>query len=137
MDPLRRVPHGLKLAAARQLRRDATPAERHAWPLLRNRRLPGLKFGRQHVLRGFIVDFSCAELRLVLELDGGGHRDAAQSAHDAARTEWLRAHGYRVVRIRNNELTLDHLGKLIGHIHRRADAAPSSPLSREGEGVRG
>jgi very-short-patch-repair endonuclease len=62
MDPLRRVPHGLKLAAARQLRRDATPAERHAWTLLRNRRLLGLKFRRQHVLRGFIVDFYCAEL---------------------------------------------------------------------------
>ena len=50
------------MAAARQLRRDATPAERHAWTLLRNRRLLGLKFRRQHVLRGFIVDFYCAEL---------------------------------------------------------------------------
>jgi very-short-patch-repair endonuclease len=137
MDRLRHVPHGLKLAAARQLRRTATPAERHAWTLLRNRRLLGLKFRRQHVLHGFIVDFYCAQLRLVLELDGGGHRDAAQASYDAARTTWLRAHGYRVVRISNCDLTLDRLGKLIGSYPRRPDGSPKSPLSREGEGARG
>jgi hypothetical protein len=43
MDPLRRVPTAAKLAAARQLGRTATPAERHAWTLLRNRRLPRLE----------------------------------------------------------------------------------------------
>jgi very-short-patch-repair endonuclease len=82
------------------------------------------------VLGGFIVDFYCAELRLVLELDGGGHRDPAQAAYDAARTAWLRANGYRVLRVSNRDLTLDHLGKLIGRIPRRIDGGVKSPLSR-------
>jgi len=38
--------------------------------LLRNRGVLGLKFRRQHVVHGFIVDFYCAAERLVLELDG-------------------------------------------------------------------
>jgi very-short-patch-repair endonuclease len=48
-------PDRVKLAIARQLRREPTPAERHAWALLRNRGILGLKFRRQHVLEGFIV----------------------------------------------------------------------------------
>src|SRR2546422_1956166 len=36
---------------------------RHARSLLRNRGLLGLKFRRQHVLHGFIVDFYCAAER--------------------------------------------------------------------------
>jgi very-short-patch-repair endonuclease len=100
--------------------------------LLRNRRLLGLKFRRQHVLRGFIVDFYCAELRLVLELEGGDHGGAAQADYDAARTTCLRANGYRVLRIANHDLTQDCLGKLIGSIprrSRRANGAPDSPSS--------
>lgn len=58
-----------KLERARQLRWRQTPAERRAWQLLRNRRLLGLKFRRQHRIRGFIVDFYCHELQLVLEID--------------------------------------------------------------------
>ena len=74
-----------KLAISRQLRQHPTPAERHAWSLLRNRGILDLKFRRQHILHGFIVDFYCAELTLVLELDGAPHLDPARAAHDAAR----------------------------------------------------
>jgi very-short-patch-repair endonuclease len=140
VDPIRRVPAALKVAAAHRLRRDATPAERHAWTLLRDRRLLDLKFRRQHVLHGFIVDFYCAELRLVLELDGAHHGQTAQADCDAARTAWLRNAGYRVMRIRNRDLTRDRLGKLIGRIARRTEARKArrkSPLSRQGEGDRG
>src|SRR2546426_11892187 len=75
-----------KLQRARDLRRGLTMAERRAWNLLRNRRMLGLTFRRQHVIAGFIVDFYCAELRLVLEIDGSGHSGGAQSDYDAART---------------------------------------------------
>jgi len=71
----RRYPDTAKLEIARHLRRKATPAERHAWSLLRRRGILGLKFRRQHPLCGFIVDFYCPRLRLVLELDGGSHED--------------------------------------------------------------
>ena len=88
-------------------------AERRAWNLLRNRRMLGLKFRRQHVIAGFIVDFYCAELRLVLEIDGSGHSGGAQSDYDAARTANLEARGYRVVRIRNDALQEDALKSLL------------------------
>jgi very-short-patch-repair endonuclease len=109
MDPLRPVSTGRRLALARELRRNPTPIERHAWSLLRNRAILGLKFRRQHVVHGFIVDFYCAELRLVLELDGDHHREPSRSGYDAARSQVLAAAGYHVIRIRNRELTRERI----------------------------
>src|SRR5207247_11169661 len=73
MDPLRRVPPGRKFTQARELRRAATSTERYAWSLLRNRGVLGLKFRRQHVLHGFIVDFYCAAELLVVVLGCAPH----------------------------------------------------------------
>jgi very-short-patch-repair endonuclease len=55
---------------ARQLRQSETLAEEIAWNLLRDRKAFGLKFRRQQPLGGYIVDFYCHELRLIIELDG-------------------------------------------------------------------
>ena len=80
---------GVKIALARGNRHDPTPAEAAAWALLRNRRCLGLKFRRQHVIRGFIVDFYCAEFHLALEVDGGVHGDRVQAEFDEARSRAL------------------------------------------------
>jgi len=37
-------------------------AERRVWSWLRDRRLLGLKFRRQHIVGPYIVDFFCDEL---------------------------------------------------------------------------
>src|SRR5437773_3087215 len=103
MDPLRRLTNAQRFAIARQLRRAATPAERYAWSLLRNRKVLGLKFRRQHVLHGFIVDFYCVAERLVLELEGDAHDGSDRSAYDAARAAVLDAAGYRVVRVPHSD----------------------------------
>ena len=136
MDPLRRIPIGSKLALAREMRREATPAERYAWSLLRNRQVLGRKFRRQHVLHGVIVDFYCAELKLVLELDGDPHDDRARADYDSARTAWLESAGYRVVRIRNNDLTRPRLERLVVDVMgaQKQDVVPPLP---KGEGDRG
>jgi len=55
--------------------------------------------------RGFIVDFYCAAQRLVLELEGDAHDGPDQRAYDAARAEVLEAAGFRVVRVRNGDVT--------------------------------
>ena len=94
---------------ARQLRRVASPAERYAWSLLRNRGVLGLKFRRQHVLHGFIVDFYCVARRLVVELEGDAHDPCDRQAYDTARAEFLKAAGYCVVRVRNRDVTPEHL----------------------------
>ena len=114
-------PDAVKLAIARQFRRHPTAAERHAWSLLRRKGVLGLKFRRQHRLCGFIVDFFCPQLRLVLEIDGGSHDSPARADYDRARTERLQVHGYTVRRIRNADLDHEELERLL---------RPYLPLSR-------
>ncbi|MGH7033794.1 MAG: endonuclease domain-containing protein [Stellaceae bacterium] len=86
---------------ARRLRRAMTDAERALWYLLRDRRLRGYKFRRQHPLRPFILDFAIISHRLVIEADGSQH---AESEADVRRTRWLEARGWRVLRFWNNEI---------------------------------
>ena len=109
MDPLRRLSAAERFARARELRHNPTPAERHAWTVLRNRGILGLKFRRQHVLHGFIVDFYCTRERIVIELDGNVHDAEAQRGYDHARTGFLEAAGYRVIRVRNRDVSREHL----------------------------
>ncbi len=103
----------VKLQFALELRKRATAAQQKAWELLRDRRLLGLKFRRQRPIRGFIVDFYWAELRLVLEIDGGIHDRPEQAAYDAARTAILERTGLPVVRFRNDAVSGDSLLSLL------------------------
>jgi very-short-patch-repair endonuclease len=109
MDPLRRLRAAERYARGRELRLHPTPAERHAWTLLRNRRILSLKFRRQHVLHGFIVDFYCASEWIVIELEGDVHDTQAQRDYDQARAGFLEAAGYRVIRVRNRAVSREHL----------------------------
>jgi len=68
------------------------------WELLRDRRCHGLKFRRQQVVRGFVVDFYCAAHRLAVEIDGGVHDEPDQRAWDAERTVLLSRSGITVLR---------------------------------------
>ena len=87
---------------ARLLRQDSTEVEKVLWELLRDRKINGLKFRRQHPLKSYIVDFFCPELKLIIEVDGGPH--ATTQAHDQRRTRWLESNGYPVLRFLNNEI---------------------------------
>jgi very-short-patch-repair endonuclease len=90
---------------ARDLRRNQTDAEQLLWARLRARRFCGLKFRRQEVLGPYVVDFACLERKVVIEVDGGQH--AEQALKDAARTGYLKALGYRVIRFWNDEVLRD------------------------------
>ena len=105
---------------ARTLRRNATDAETKLWQRLRNRQLGGLKFRRQATIGYHVVDFLCAEKRLVVELDGGQHTPE----RDAARTAQLEALGYRVIRFWNND-ALGNTDGVLETILREAGAMPS------------
>ena len=86
---------------ARRLRRNETDCERRLWQALRDRRLQGFKFRRQHPIEGYVVDFACTRHHLVVEADDGQHAD---NPADARRTAALRAYGWRVVRFWNNDI---------------------------------
>src|SRR6478609_1943004 len=101
-------------ALAKNFRSEPTPAERTAWELLRANRCLGLRFKRQFPLRGFIIDFFCRELKLILEIDGSIHDDPDQRERDLAKDELFRACGFRVVRIRNEDVDREALESLLG-----------------------
>ena len=90
------------LQSARRMRREPTKAEAALWRALRGRRLAGLKFRRQHPVGRFILDFYCAEHKLVVEVDGKVHKQ--QKEYDEERTAQLEAFGYRVLRFSNDRV---------------------------------
>jgi 2-isopropylmalate synthase len=126
---------GQKRDFARVLRRNATEAEQTMWRLLRDRRFGGVKFRRQVPVGPFIADFASIEHRLVVELDGGQHAD---SASDVRRDRFLKAEGWRVLRVWNNELMRNREGVLEAIYDalctgpHPAAARPPSPASGRG-----
>ena len=97
--------HAPTVERARQLRREQTPAEQKLWAALRGSLLGGFKFRRQRLIGRFIVDFFCAEAKLVVEIDGDVH--AGQEEYDQVRTDWLEERGYRVIRFCNEDVIKD------------------------------
>jgi len=93
---------------ARKLRRTPTDAEIRLWSRLRRKQLAGFRFRRQHPPLGpYVVDFFCAAAKLIVEVDGGQHANDGD-----ARTRWLEARGYRVIRFWNNEVLANTEGVL-------------------------
>ena len=89
------------LRFARAMRAEPAPAERKVWWCLRNRRLGGFKFRRQAGIDRYIVDYLCAQLMLIVELDGDSHFRDGSAENDARRTARLVELGYQVVRYTN------------------------------------
>jgi very-short-patch-repair endonuclease len=109
----------VQIAFARELRKNQTPAETKVWAMVRNRRLRGFKFLRQHPIviekyndrTGFyIADFYCSEKKLAIELDGLIH--AYQIEYDKARDIIMKDVGLIVLRITNDEVEKNIFGVL-------------------------
>ena len=119
---------------ARGLRRNMTDAEQAVWYRLRNRALGGYRFRRQHDIGPYIADFVCFAQRLIIELDGGQH---AGSSSDERRDISLKAQGFRVLRIWNNDLFTNEEGvaELILSALRSPPLPNPSPARGEGIGA--
>jgi very-short-patch-repair endonuclease len=89
---------------AREMRKEPTPAEAALWYLLRDRRLVGFKFRRQHPFGPYILDGYCPRARLVVEADGGTHATPEGQDSDRERDAYLAANGILVLRFWNNEI---------------------------------
>ncbi|MBI3500159.1 MAG: endonuclease domain-containing protein [Bacteroidetes bacterium] len=106
---------------ARDLRKNQTPAEAKLWAEVRNRKLNGIKFFRQHPivyqtqnqrLFFFIADFYSNEISLVIEVDGKIHD--YQKDRDEQRDIVMREKGLNVLRFKNEELeNIDEVKKKI------------------------
>lgn len=98
------MPYNKRLTElAREYRTKPTLAEEMMWrKVLRKGVLRQEKFTRQKPLDQFIADFYCAELMLVVEVDGDIHE--YEREHDQVRTELLSDYGIEVIRYTNNQL---------------------------------
>jgi very-short-patch-repair endonuclease len=113
---------------ARELRKNQTLTEQKVWSYLRNRKYRGHKFLRQHPFyydnrhgdfQFFIVDFYCAELKWVLELDGKIHDQIENKIYDEERNKIMFEKGYKVIRIKNEEvLSTGILYQILDGIHK-------------------
>jgi leucyl-tRNA synthetase len=88
-----------------------TDSEERLWKELRNRRLSGYKFLRQHPiiyksnykgLNYFIADFYCDLKKAVIELDGLIHETTAE--YDKFRNSEMEFLGMHVLRLKNDDL---------------------------------
>jgi len=92
-----------KLERAKELRREMTPAEKLLWQEIRANKL-GVRFRRQQVIQGFIVDFYCHRAGLVVDAYADGDIHDLQKEEDERREKVLREMGLRVVRFGNDDV---------------------------------
>ena len=109
---------GLK-AEARELRAKQTDAESLLWELLRDRKLAGAKFRRQHQFGEYITDFFCNDAKLVVECDGAPHATPERRKIDQKRDAYLKSQGLTVLRFENKRVLADSeavLEEIAGHL---------------------
>jgi very-short-patch-repair endonuclease len=113
---------------ARALRREMSVPEIKLWQRLRGGRVHGAKFRRQHPIGPFTADFYCAEVGLVVELDGGMH----DREHDERRDAFMRELGLHVLRLavssfeRDVDAAVEGIARLVRE--RRGNSSHPLPL---------
>ncbi len=98
---------GRNRANAKSMRKAMTNAELKLWNELRAHRLMGLGFRRQLPIAGYIVDFACSTKKLIVEVDGSQHADAAHAEADEQRAAHLVSLGWTILRFWNDDILRD------------------------------
>lgn len=79
------------------------PSEKILWEHIRAKRFNDLKFRRQQIIEGFLVDFYCHSFGLIIEVDGEIHDK--QIEHDRDRDKILFAKDLYILRFTNQQVT--------------------------------
>ena len=97
------LPYNPKLVdKARELRKNMTNAEEKLWfEYLRDHKY---RFYRQRPIDNYIVDFYCAHVGLVIEVDGGVHDRKDVKEYDKLRSLLLETYNLDILRFRNEEI---------------------------------
>src|SRR5688500_3187382 len=103
-----------------------TEGEQRLWWLLRRKQLSGFRFRRQAAIGPHSADFFCPQAKLIIEVDGVLHHDEERAYRDQARTQWLEARGYRVIRFWNIDVFKDSVG-VTEAIYHALTHPPSTP----------
>ncbi len=126
----------VKVALSRESRKNMTKAEKAFWHLVRNREICNLKFRRQQIIDGLIVDFFCSEARLIIEIDGPIHKKKEKIEIDRQRSEIFKRRGLEELRFTNDEVLHDPEGvqRAIKEAVSTLSLPPPSPIRRGGQG---
>lgn len=93
---------------AKKLRRKRTKAELKFWTICQKLREEGVVFWNQIVLCGYVADFWCPKLKIVVEIDGLSHLEEDQIAYDKHRAEVMAEElGAVTIRYKNSEVFVD------------------------------
>ncbi len=114
--------YGLLKDFVKEMRTNPTEAEIVLWELLRGKKLEGYKFRKQHIIGGFIADFVCISLKLIIEVDGIIHQLPDNIISDEERTKELNKLGFEVIRFTNNAVLFDAenvLNKIVQKINEK------------------
>ena len=107
------------LGTAKALRRNMTPQERKLWYLFL-RSYP-IKIYKQRIIESFIVDFYCAQARLVIELDGSQYYTIQGRLYDDDRSQIIRQYDLLVLRFSNSDIE-QHFSAVCEQIHQTIQA---------------
>jgi very-short-patch-repair endonuclease len=118
---------------ARALRKRLTGPEAKLWRHLSRIRTIDTHFRKQVPVGPYVADFACMRARLIIEVDGDQHGWDKSRAKDAARTKYLQAKGFRVLRFWNNEVLQEMeavLDTVYATLYGACDARPVSLSKR-------
>ncbi len=116
---------------ARKLRSNMTQHEQMLWSRIRKKQIHGLQFYRQKRIAGYIVDFYCPAVMLVIEIDGQQHKCAINAEYDRVRTQILNSIGLAVLRFDNYQLEIK-IELVVAEILNWLNKHPTHPPFREG-----
>lgn len=119
-----------KVIRSRELRKDMTLAEDVFWEMVRGKKMFGLKFRRQQIIDGFIVDFYCDSIGLCVEIDGDIHDNEEQKNYDRLRDEAISLRKLNILRFTNDDV-LNRKEKVIEKIKDLTPALRATPLRVE------
>ena len=119
---------------AKAMRKTALPAEVLLWNKIRSKQISGFKFRRQQPLDNFIVDFFCAQARLVIELDGESHQGEQKQKADIKRQNYLEDQGFKVLRFTNEDVYKNLNGVLEEILMQCQNISSTPPLAPPARG---
>ncbi|RMH31531.1 MAG: endonuclease domain-containing protein [Planctomycetota bacterium] len=117
-------------ARATRMRQEMSLPEVLLWREIKNKKLEGLRFRRQHPLGPWIADFYCHDHALVVEVDGRSH-SRERLERDRARDDWMQSRRIHVLRIPATTV----LNNMPATLNLIRDATKSSPVADGGGGT--
>ncbi len=102
---------------ARDQRKGANEFAWTVWQWVRKRNCHGQKFRREVPIGPYTADFCCIELKLIIEIDGQPHLTDEGGERDRIRDDYLRQHGYTVLRVLGYEVIRED-----GAAHKRSNS---------------